>query len=215
MTTRTVAWALTWEYWRRGAIWLVPAVAGLVIACTGSLYGLILHVTRLHYSDLRAELDVGLLAFVMLPPVVLTVASFASSGRYHVLPIPTALFVGCTLANGALAAMLTYGLVAPRARPLAGCRLAVARPRLLGSHCLRRAAVAGVAGRPLARATHRRDGSVPGVRHAAGGRILAALPADARRPGRAERTQSGFGNAPRDGFGLGAGVFPGGQRGSS
>ena len=39
MTTRTVVWALTWEYWRRGTIWLVPAVAGLVIACTGLLYG--------------------------------------------------------------------------------------------------------------------------------------------------------------------------------
>ena len=112
MTTRTVAWALTWEYWRRGAIWLVPAVAGLMIACTGSLYGLILHVTRLHYSDLRAELDMGLLAFVILPPVVLTVASFAASRRYQVLPVPTALFVGCTLANGAVAAMLTSGLVA-------------------------------------------------------------------------------------------------------
>ena len=42
MTTRTVAWALTWEYWRRGTIWLVPAVAGLVIACTGLLYTAVL-----------------------------------------------------------------------------------------------------------------------------------------------------------------------------
>ena len=34
MTMRTVGWALTWEYWRRGTLWLVPAIAGLVIACT-------------------------------------------------------------------------------------------------------------------------------------------------------------------------------------
>ena len=44
MTMRTVGWALTWEYWRRGTIWLVLAIAGLVIACTGLLYApLLLH----------------------------------------------------------------------------------------------------------------------------------------------------------------------------
>ncbi|MHB8969811.1 MAG: hypothetical protein ACYC4N_05080, partial [Pirellulaceae bacterium] len=112
MTTRTIAGALTWEYWRRGTIWLVPAVAGLVIACTGSLYGLVLFATHLRYSDLRAELDVGLLAFVILPSVVLIVASFAGSRRQHVLPVSTALLVGCTLANGALAVMCMYWIIA-------------------------------------------------------------------------------------------------------
>ncbi len=43
MTMRTVGWALTWEYWRRGTVWLVPAVAGLVIACTGLLYAPLLY----------------------------------------------------------------------------------------------------------------------------------------------------------------------------
>ncbi|MHB0957470.1 MAG: hypothetical protein ACYC0X_25610 [Pirellulaceae bacterium] len=112
MTTRTVAWALTWEFWRRGTIWLVPLVAGVVIAFTGSLYGSLLLVTGLRYSDLQASLDMAILTFVILPPMVLTVVSCIASRRHYVLPIPSALIAGCTLVNGALAAMCMYWIIA-------------------------------------------------------------------------------------------------------
>ncbi len=112
MTMRTVGWALTWEYWRRGTIWLVLAVAGLVIACTGLLYGPLLLVTGLRYADLRAELDTGLMAFILLPPAVLALLSRAAPRRYYALPMPTSLLVGSTLVNGALASIFAYWIVA-------------------------------------------------------------------------------------------------------
>ena len=39
MTMHTVGWALTWEYWRRGTLWIVVAIAALISACTCLLYG--------------------------------------------------------------------------------------------------------------------------------------------------------------------------------
>jgi hypothetical protein len=112
MTMRTAGWALTWEYWRRGTFWLVPSVAGLIIACTGLVYAPLLSVTHLHYADVRAELDTGLLAFILMPPAVLAAASLAASRRHYALPVPTSFFVVCTLANGAVASASTYWIVA-------------------------------------------------------------------------------------------------------
>jgi len=112
MTMRTVGWALTWEYWRRGTIWLVVATAGLVMGGTALLYAALLGLTGLRYGDLRAELDSALMALVVLPPLVLVTASFAAPRRHHALPVATSLLVISTLVQGALATMCIYWFVA-------------------------------------------------------------------------------------------------------
>jgi hypothetical protein len=112
MTTRTVGWAVSWEYWRRGTMWFVPAVAGLAILCTTLLYSALLWRTGLRYADLRHELDDGLAAFVVLPAVVLAIASWTASRRNYTLPVSTPVLVAWTLLNGSLASATLYAIVA-------------------------------------------------------------------------------------------------------
>ena len=38
MATRSIGWALSWEYWRRGMIWLVPGAVGVTVGCLALLY---------------------------------------------------------------------------------------------------------------------------------------------------------------------------------
>ena len=126
------------------------AVTGLMIACTGLFYLPLLFVTGLSYADLSAELDKGLMAFILLPPAVLAALSRTAPRRYYVLPIPTSLFVGCTLANGALASLLMYGIVSIVLGKSVSCVLAVARARLLHGDGILLVAVARLASRPFA-----------------------------------------------------------------
>lgn len=118
MTTRTVGWALSWEYWRRGMVWVVVALSGLVVGCIAAIYAPLLMVTGLQYSQLRAEFDAGVLVLVILPPLVLAMVAAASSRRQYVLPVATRWLALNTLLNGALASACIYCSVALALRGL-------------------------------------------------------------------------------------------------
>ncbi|MCU0963115.1 MAG: hypothetical protein MUF48_23735 [Pirellulaceae bacterium] len=116
MMMRSVGYALSWEYWRRGMLWFVPAVAGVIVAC-GSLPTLIalsINTEPLAYfSEAYARmLNRGIVFFLCWGPFVLALASRTALRRLYALPISTAGLVGWHLANGSLAVVGLYALVA-------------------------------------------------------------------------------------------------------
>lgn len=108
MVPDSVGRALTWEYWRRGMYWFVAANIGLALFFTVLLYSTLLSRTGLSYSQLRTELDHGMIAFVFWPPIVLSLAGWASLRRQYVLPVSTYRLVAWSLANGLAASLIMY-----------------------------------------------------------------------------------------------------------
>ena len=109
MASHSVGWALTWEYWRRGMYWFVAANIGLALGFTLLLYSTLISRLGLNYAALRTELDHGMIAFVLWPPMVIALAGWASLRRQYVLPVSTYRLVAWSLANGAAATTLIYG----------------------------------------------------------------------------------------------------------
>ena len=107
MMIRSVGYALSWQYWRRGIYWFVPACAVLVVALMAPAYAVLTS-----YADVRAELNHAVFGVVCWGPLVMALASRGSLRRQYALPVETATLVGWTLANGALAVAITYWLVA-------------------------------------------------------------------------------------------------------
>jgi len=107
MNTRSIGYALSWEFWGRGIYWFVPACALLVIALLAPVYAAI--SIR---ADVRVELSHAVFGIVCWVPLVMALASRGFLRRQYVLPVSTASMVGWTMANGALAAAITYCLVA-------------------------------------------------------------------------------------------------------
>lgn len=107
MMIRSVGYALSWEYWRRGMLWFVPSALAPTIGCL-----LLLTVPRVPSS--RFWLDVGfylrpaLIPFVLLMPTVLALASWVALRRHYAVPVATMRLVAWSLVNGALAAAGTY-----------------------------------------------------------------------------------------------------------
>jgi len=107
MMIRSVGYALTWEYWRRGMLWFVPTLLALTS-------GGVLVMSRMHFpagfrwTDVGAHLGPALVPFVLLMPLILAVASWPSLRRNYTLPVRATTLVAWSLANGALAAAATY-----------------------------------------------------------------------------------------------------------
>lgn len=107
MMIRSVGYALSWEYWRRGMFWFVPAALAPTCVC-------MLFVTMPRVPSSRFWLDVGahlgpaLVPFVLMMPVILALASWHAVRRHFTLPVPTVRLVVWSLVNGALAAAGTY-----------------------------------------------------------------------------------------------------------
>ncbi len=102
MTMRSVGWALSWEYWRRGMLWLVPGAVGVTVSCLALLYwGISGYISD--PISVSADLQRALLPFVLWPPVVLAIASWEVPRRTYTLPVSTARLVAWSLANGAVA----------------------------------------------------------------------------------------------------------------
>jgi hypothetical protein len=105
MMIRSVGYALTWEYWRRGMLWFVPTL--LALASGG-----VLLMTRLsagfRWTNVGAHLGPALIPFVLLMPLILALASWAALRRHYTLPVRATTLVAWSLANGALAAAGTY-----------------------------------------------------------------------------------------------------------
>ena len=67
-------WALSWEYWRRGMLWLVPAAVGVTVGCLVLLDWEI--SSRLSNAvSMATDLQHALLPLVLWPPVISAVAS--------------------------------------------------------------------------------------------------------------------------------------------
>jgi hypothetical protein len=107
MMIRSVGYALSWEYWRRGMYWFVPACAALVVALMAPAYGVLAS-----YADVRAELNHAVFGLVCWGPLVMALASRGFLRRQYTLPVQTGTLVGWTLANGSLAVAIAYWLVA-------------------------------------------------------------------------------------------------------
>ncbi len=111
MSRRTVEAALSWEYWRRGMVWFVPASLGVVLA-------VLLLSLLIQYGSRGLQvgryLDGAILPLVFWLPVVLSLASWKALPRHYPLPVTTRRIVRWSLLNGALAAggmYLVMGLV--------------------------------------------------------------------------------------------------------
>jgi hypothetical protein len=113
---RSVGYALSWEYWRRGMLWFVPAVAGVIVACGAlpTLIALSSNTTPLAYFSeaYTRMLNRGIVFFLCWGPFVLALASRTALRRLYSLPISTAGLVGWHLVNGSLAVVGLYWLVA-------------------------------------------------------------------------------------------------------
>jgi hypothetical protein len=107
MMIRSVGYALSWEYWRRGMCWFVPACAALVVTLMAPGYGALAG-----YADVRPELGATVFCLVCWGPLVMSLASRGFLRRQYTLPVPTGTLVGWTLVNGSLAMAITYWLVA-------------------------------------------------------------------------------------------------------
>ena len=66
MILRSVGYALSWEYWRRGIYWFVPACAVLVIAFMAPVYAAL--SIR---ADVRVELNHAVFGVVCWAPLVM------------------------------------------------------------------------------------------------------------------------------------------------
>jgi hypothetical protein len=108
MIIRSVGQALSWEYWRRGMLWFVPACVGLTVACLllvamGEAGG-----PRFRWADVGVHLRGGLVPFVIWIPVILSFASWTAIRRHYTLPVSTARLVVWSLANGGAAVAAAY-----------------------------------------------------------------------------------------------------------
>lgn len=107
MILRSVGYAISWEYWRRGTYWIVPACAALVIALMSPVYAVFSIKV-----DVRVELNHSIFGVVCWAALVMALASRGALRSKYTLPVRSGALVGCTLANGALAAAIIYWLVA-------------------------------------------------------------------------------------------------------
>lgn len=107
MMIRSIGYAISWEYWRRGVYWFVPACAVLVVALMAPAYAVLSR-----RADISAELNHAVFGVVCWAPLVIALASRGVLRAKFTLPVPSATLVGYTLANGALAVAITYWLVA-------------------------------------------------------------------------------------------------------
>lgn len=107
MMFRSIGYALSWDYWRRGMYWFVPACAILVVALMAPAYAAILI-----RADVRVELNYAIFGVVCWAPLVMALASRSHLRRQYTLPVPSASLAGWAMANGALAVAITYWLVA-------------------------------------------------------------------------------------------------------
>lgn len=107
MMIQSVGYALSWEYWRRGMYWFVPACALLLIGFVTPIYGLL--SIR---ADVRAELSQNAFGVICWAPLVISLASRGALRRQYTLPVRTSTLVAWGLANGSLAAASMYWLVA-------------------------------------------------------------------------------------------------------
>jgi hypothetical protein len=108
MIIRSVGQALSWEYWRRGMLWFVPACVGLTVACLLLLAMAEAGGPSVRWADVGIHLRGGLVPFVIWIPVILSFASWTAIRRHYTLPVTTARLVVWSLANGAAAATATY-----------------------------------------------------------------------------------------------------------
>jgi hypothetical protein len=107
MMIRSVGYGLSWEYWRRGMYWFVPACAALVVGLMAPAYGVLAS-----HADVRAELNHAVFGLICWGPLVMALASRGFLRRQYTLPVQTGTLVGWTLANGSLAVAIAYWLVA-------------------------------------------------------------------------------------------------------
>lgn len=107
MLIRSTGYALSWEYWRRGVWWFVPACAASVAGFLAPAYGVLMDS-----PEVRVELNHAVFATIWWVPLVFAMASRATLRRLYTLPLSTQSLVNWTLANGAVAVLATYWLVA-------------------------------------------------------------------------------------------------------
>ncbi len=107
MMIRSVGYALSWEYWRRGTAWFVPACVLVVVGLMAPFYAVLSR-----HAGVHGELDHALFGVVCWVPLVMALASRGFLRRQHTLPVGSGTLVGWTLANGALAVAITCWLVA-------------------------------------------------------------------------------------------------------
>jgi len=107
MMIRSVGYALSWEYWRRGMFWFVPAALAPTLVCW-----LLVIVPRVPASFLWWQVGVFLrpmvVPFALTMPFILALASWTALRRHYALPVPTLRLVCWSMVNGALAAAGTY-----------------------------------------------------------------------------------------------------------
>jgi len=107
MMIRSVGYALSWEYWRRGMYWFVPAALAPTLVCL-----LLVIVPRVPSSFRWAEVGTflrpALVPFALTMPFILALASWTALRRHYTLPVPTLRLVWWSIVNGALAAAGTY-----------------------------------------------------------------------------------------------------------
>lgn len=113
MRFRSAGYALSWEYWRRGMYWFIPACSLLTIVCMTPAYLLLQRGSSgAGLSDVRIELCKAVFGLVCWVPLVVAAASRGFVRRPYALPVSTARLAGWTLANGAMAVAITYWLTA-------------------------------------------------------------------------------------------------------
>jgi hypothetical protein len=110
MMTRSVGLTLSWEYWRRGMVWFVPAVVLLSLTFAGVGWTIKSRLGGL--ADFSRELQGALVAFLLALPLLLAWASVNALRRQFVLPLRTRTLVGWSLVNGAAATAGAYLSVA-------------------------------------------------------------------------------------------------------
>ncbi|MCU0872450.1 MAG: hypothetical protein MUE50_08900 [Pirellulaceae bacterium] len=107
MMIRSVGYALSWEYWRRGMFWFVPAALAPTLVCL-----LLVIVPRVpssfRWADVGTFVRPAMIPFVLMTPLILALASWTALRRHYTLPLPTLRLVCWSLVNGALAAAGTY-----------------------------------------------------------------------------------------------------------
>lgn len=107
MMMRSVGYALSWEYWRRGMYWFVPAALAPALVCL-----LFVIIPRVPPSFRWAQVGVFsrpmLVPFALTMPFILALASWTALRRHYALPVPTLRLVFWSMLNGALAAAGTY-----------------------------------------------------------------------------------------------------------